>query len=423
MGKENIIEKLEEIPGFVTDDEEINNMLDAQEQEEETKNEGNDKGNDNDQEPEQKPKKKSNDNEDKSKEEIEAEKEEDEARRINEELDNEEFSDDDDDNNESDDKPKKKEKKSKADKKSNKNDDDGNDEPSYLNIIETMRKRKIIEYDDPDEGEEPYTDEEAQEILEDAIEEKVSEQLKDLINDLDPIAKSIIKYAADGGDTNEFIKKFLSSGDKLPDKIDLTKVENQKAVIRESLKGLDYDDETIDAQIEFFEDSGQLEKRAKAMYDKIVEKKKKAQEKELQEQEERKQQYIEKLKQQRRDFDKYVQDTDEVGVMKLTRQDKRELTSYLMDRNVKTKNQGNITSFHADLGDVLQNRDASIQLAKLLRMRDKNGMFKFDDIIRDTETKVTSRVRDSLRRKPSSVPKGRYPSNNQKKSLVDWLDE
>ena len=295
------------------------------------------------------------------------------------------------------------------------------EEFSYARTIQMLREQNLIDYDDPDEGEEPWNEEEALEILRDSIEDKIEDGIEDKMKGLSPLMKTLLKYELDGGDPTVLLDQLnKQSTSAITADMDMDEESNQKLVVRETLREEGYDDDYINTQLEFLEDSGKLKMIAKKKYSKWEQENKYAYEQEIKRQEAEKRKREDAMKQYRSDLNKYINETDNIGGLTLNKQDKKSLTSYLTDRVVKTQNSANITNFHADLGEVLQNQAASIQLAKLLRSRDKNGLFTFDAIKKEAETKVTNTVRDGLRRnRDKSIPSGR--GRGEQKSLADYF--
>jgi hypothetical protein len=303
--------------------------------------------------------------------------------------------------------------KSKKDKK----------EASLLDTLHILREKKVIEYDDPAEDEEPYNEDEAEEILENAISSKVEEMVEDKIKGLDNITKAILKYSLNGGDVSQFIKSLQSrSTSTLASEPDLTKKENQEAVIKETLEAQGFDNEYIDEQLEWLKDSGKLKTFAEKQYKIWKENNEKSYQREMEEQEARKIEMEKRFRETKNRIHKTINSAEEIGGMKISNSDKKELAYYLLERTVKVQDAPNITKFHADLGDVLRNETASIQLAKLLRNRDKNGNFDFEIIKKDIETKVTREMKNNIRRKDSNIPaSSKNNRSNNSKSLIDFL--
>ena len=70
--------------------------------------------------------------------------------------------------------------------------------------------------------------------------------------------------------------------------------------------------------------------------------------------------------------------------------------------------------------EVLQNETASIQLAKLLRDRKKDGTFDFSQLEKVATTKVTREVTDNIRRN-RETPRKSTEVQTQSRSLADYF--
>ena len=130
----------------------------------------------------------------------------------------------------------------------------------------------------------------------------------------------------------------------------------------------------------------------------------------------------EKEKKYRRDLSEFISSNDAVGELKLNKSDKNSLTSYIMDKNVKLQNGQTVSSFYADLNNVLANTEAMVQLAKLLKLRDKAGKFSFKEIEKDIETSVTKKIKNKINNEDNHSPSSRQRTETQKKSLVEFLN-
>ena len=85
-------------------------------------------------------------------------------------------------------------------------------------------------------------------------------------------------------------------------------------------------------------------------------------------------------KEYKKDISDFVSKNEKIGPLTLTKSDKKDIVSYITDRNVKLKNGQSISSFYADLESVLSKKETLLQLAKLLRLRDRTGNFDFKEI-------------------------------------------
>lgn len=291
---------------------------------------------------------------------------------------------------------------------------------SDVNIVMKLKEKGLIDFD-LEEGQE-LTEEEASDLLEESLEAAVQQNLADIFKDLPPIVKDFNKFVSDGGDPMEFIKTYKNHAEKgLSLGMDLSKDETQEKVLRILFAEEGLDDDLIDSQIDFLKDNGKLkslsEKKYQAWSKSVAEEQRKL----LEKQEEDKKDKKEKEKKYRRDLADFIASNDTVGDLKLNKRDKNSLTSYIMDRNVRLQNGQLISSFYADLNSVLGNTEATVQLAKLLKLRDKAGKFSFKEIEKDIETSVTKKIKDKINNEDNHKPSNRQGSGFKKKSLVDFL--
>lgn len=291
---------------------------------------------------------------------------------------------------------------------------------SDVNIVMKLKERGLIDFD-LEEGQE-LTEEEASDLLEESLEAAVQQNLADIFRDLPPIVKDFNKFVSDGGDPMEFIKTHKNHAEKgLSLGMDLSKDETQEKVLRMLFAEEGLDDDLIDSQIDFLKDNGKLKNLSEKKYQTWSKSVAEEQRKLLEKQEEDKKDKKEKEKKYRRDLADFITSNDTVGDLKLNKRDKNSLTSYIMDRNVKLQNGQFISSFYADLNSVLGNTEATVQLAKLLKLRDKAGKFSFKEIEKDIETSVTKKIKDKINNEDNHKPSNRQGSGFKKKSLVDFL--
>lgn len=291
---------------------------------------------------------------------------------------------------------------------------------SDVNIVMKLKERGLIDFD-LEEGQE-LTEEEASDLLEESLEAAVQQNLADIFKDLHPIVKDFNKFVSDGGDPMEFIKTHKNHAEKgLSLGMDLSKDETQEKVLRILFAEEGLDDDLIDSQIDFLKDNGKLKNLSEKKYQTWSKSVAEEQRKLLEKQEEDKKNKKEKEKKYRRDLADFIASNDTVGNLKLNKGDKNSLTSYIMDRNVKLQNGQFISSFYADLNSVLGNTEAIVQLAKLLKLRDKAGKFSFKEIEKDIETSVTKKIKDKINNEDNHTPSNRQASGFKKKSLVDFL--
>lgn len=314
-------------------------------------------------------------------------------------------------------------------------DDEGNDEDDTkskktskaskidsASTLNFLKDKGLVDFE-LEEGEE-LTPELADEILEDKFEEGIESRIEELFGELPQIVKDINKYAMDGGDLNKFFNTVTNKATaKITADIDLGKEENQELIVKEILAQEDNDEEYINTQLEFLKDSGKLKMFAEKKFDKWKKGNEKEQAALVQQQADAKRVQKENLRKYKSSVSKFVTDSEEIGSIKLSRVDKKEIPSYMADKTIKLDNGAVITQRDKDLYEVLQDETASIQLAKLLRSRNKDGSFNFKDIETTVKTKVAKEVKANVRRNKTNTPKKSISQgkSSQNRSLADYF--
>lgn len=300
----------------------------------------------------------------------------------------------------------------KADKKAGK--------ASSKATLEFLQEKGFVDFE-LEEGEE-LTDELAEEITEDAWEQAIDNKLTDLFDGLPDVVKHIVKYAKDGGDIETFLGTVAKKGSSpMKSDMDMSDEANQELVMRTTLKEEGNDDEYIDMQLEFLKDSGKLEAMSDKKF-KAWKANQKNEEAELtQKQAETARLQKEKARQDKLKLTTNINSLDEVSGFKLSKQDKRDLPSYFLDKTVKLESGATMTNYHSDVYEVMSNEIASVQLAKLLKNRNKDGSFNFSKIEKEATTKVTREVKDNIRRNKTNTPSRSVGSGGSQKTLADFF--
>jgi len=146
------------------------------------------------------------------------------------------------------------------------NDDDGEEEEEVIDktkesktvaTLNDLKERGLLDYE-LEEGEE-LTDERAQELIDDGYENNLNDKIGKMLEDLPPVTRDLVKYALNGGNESEFLKKLSTNKSVgLSENLDMDNEDNQKLVMSTDLKNQGYDDEYIEAQIDYLKDSGKL---------------------------------------------------------------------------------------------------------------------------------------------------------------------
>ena len=288
--------------------------------------------------------------------------------------------------------------------------------------LNLLKEKGYIEFD-LDEGEE-LTEELAEEILEDKFDESIENRIEELFSELPDVVKQLNKYALQGGDVSKFLGTITKQNQVgITADLDLETESNQELVVKAMLKEQGFDDEYIDTNLEFLKDSGKLKMTAEKQFGVWKTNNQKQQEAILKQQEETIRKNKENIRKEKAKLSTLLGEVDEVKGLKLSKIDKKELPSYILDRNLKMENGSVISAFHKDIMEAMSNETTAIQLAKLLRGRNKDGSFNFKEIETITKTKVAQEVRENIRRNKTNTPKASVSSqgSSQKKELADYF--
>lgn len=296
------------------------------------------------------------------------------------------------------------------------------EEGESIATLNLLKKRGLIDYEL--EEDEELTAERAEEILEDSLDNMFEDRIEELFSEVPEIVKDMNKFVLKGGDINEFLESISKQNKSgIKEGLDLEEEANQELVVREALKEEGYDSEYIKAQIEFLKDSNRLKSHSETHYKKWEAKYKEEQRAILKSREEA----IEKEKLDKRKLKAKVSDflkqTEEVSGFPISYEDRKQLPDYMTERTVKLDNGNTITNMQRDLMRVLNSPVGSIQIAKLLKAANADGELSFEEIKKETETKVTKKVRENVRRnKNSIISNSAEGKNSKKRPLADYFN-
>lgn len=295
------------------------------------------------------------------------------------------------------------------------------EEGEAISALTLMQSKGLIEYE-LEEGE-TLTEAKAAEILEDSMEGQFEERIEELFADMPDIVKQMNQFVLKGGDINTFLDTVaVQNSTGLSADMDLEDEANQEMIIRHGLKEDGYDDEYITSQIEFLKDSKRMGTHAKTHHKKWSDKVSAEQAAILKSQDEK----AKAAKASRRELKgkvaTFLKETESVSGFTVTAKDRKSLPDYMSDRTVKLENGSQITGMQKDLMRVLNSPTGSIQMAKLLKSATKEGELIFDEIKKDTETKVTKQVRENVRRNKKSVISQSGGGRKEKKPLADYFN-
>lgn len=296
-----------------------------------------------------------------------------------------------------------------------------------ISTVSFLREKGILDFE-LEEGEE-LTEDLAKNYLdnlEDNYDEAIDKRLEGLFKDLPEEIKQMNKYVLGGGDMNEFMQALTKvNAPGITEDLDIEDEANQEAVMKTMLSQEGHDEEYIKAQIEFLKDSGRLASISGTQFEKWKTGRKEYLADQTLAQKEKVKEERARLKKERSEMESYLQEKEKIHGLTVSKRDKESLPAYLMDKTVKLENGQSITQMQKELFyEVMQDKDASLQLAMLLKNRNKDGSFNFDSVKNSVKTDLTKNVKNNLRRAKSNVPQGSesQTTKNTNKSLADFFN-
>jgi len=289
---------------------------------------------------------------------------------------------------------------------------------STIAAAQLLMDKGIVDYE-LEEGEE-LDEDTALELLEEGFESGVENRISELLGGLPNELQALNKYVLNGGDMNDFLSKMNTMGAStgITATLDISNEKNQELVVRQMYEDEGMDDDFILAKASNFKDTGKLEAFAKKRFEKWKEQDSKVSQQAAQQQELQAKAQREKARQYYSSLKTAV--NGEFEGIKLSAKDKAEIPGFMTDRNIKLSNGAVVTPFNQNLMEVLQNETASIQLAKLLRDRKKDGTFDFSQLEKVAATKVTKEIKDNIRRN-KETPRKSTEVSTQSRSLADYF--
>jgi hypothetical protein len=281
-----------------------------------------------------------------------------------------------------------------------------------------LKEKGLVDYDEDPEN--PLTDDDAENLLEDSWEKSVEAEVEATIKDLPAELKELIKFASKGGDVGELLGKMVQHATSGINKnSDLNNEDVQILAVTMDLRNQGYDQEDIDTQIEFLKEKDKLETVAKKAFDKIVVQ----QETETAGQVQNQKDAVEYRKKQAREYKTnittHINSLDEMGGLPISKQDKTTLPTYISEPNVELQDGRFVSEMQADLFKVMADKDKIVLLAKLLKTD-----FDFSSIERKKLTQASRGIRDEVQRvdktqRVSNTGGGQKPN---KKAIWDMID-
>jgi len=288
--------------------------------------------------------------------------------------------------------------------------------PTNLKTLEFLKEKGLVKFE-LEEGKE-LTEEEAEGLIEDSWDAGIDQALDEEIKDLPEEVKNLIKYATTGGNVGELLAKMVTHATSPINKnSDITLEATQIAAITADLRSQDFDQEYIDAQIDFLKDSGKLATIGEKAYNKIVA----AQQKEVEQEVANKKAQVENNKVKAREYKvkvtNHVNSLTEIGGFPVSKEDKKALPDYISEPTVELKDGRVISELQADIYKAMSDPNKIVLLAKLLR-----SDFDFSAVIRKGVTQQSQEVRKVIQNsEKTNLKSSETVRKLSKKSLADRL--
>lgn len=300
-----------------------------------------------------------------------------------------------------------------------KNEEGQEDKPvtvSNTGVANFLKEKGFIDFE-LEEGEE-LDEAGAEQLIEDAFDDSVEQRLEQTIASLPDSVKNLVKFAAKGGDVDEYLASVSkTSSEGVSKNLDMTKESNQEKFMRYKLAQEGNDEEYIDFQIETMKDSGKLESLSSKAFGAW----KKTQDTKDQELVTAQKERVEAAKKTaltfKRDITKHVSEVKDINGLKFSRQDARELPDYITNATEQV-NGKQTTPFYKELSEALKDKDKVLVMAKLLKSN-----FSFKDIEKAAATKVAKEVKNNIQRQQENKNLGTAGGGSQAKRLADYFND
>lgn len=288
----------------------------------------------------------------------------------------------------------------------------------YTSTVQNLKSLGILDFE-LNEGVE-LNNEVAREIFENEMDRALEQRVEKILESLPEDVRALNKYALNGGSLYNYMQQMQNASIYENDlnSLDLDDVEVQESIVRETLKRENpyLDDEDIDTQIELFKDRGKLYQIASKKLEAIKSIEQQRRQQLIEQQKEQQRLIAEQTKKAKSEMYDMISQNQEVEGIKFRRDDRNVLPSYVHDKTVKLTNGELITEFQKDLFfEVMSNPKAVVQLATLLKHRNKDNTFNFDSIYKSAETNVVKGIKENVRRN--------YTSNTPQQIQYRRVDE
>lgn len=283
--------------------------------------------------------------------------------------------------------------------------------------LEFLKDKGLVDFE-LEEGQE-LTEDLAENLLEDSWEKAVETEVEATIKDLPQEVKDLIKFASKGGDVGQLLAKMANNVTSSINKnSDIESEPVQIQAVTTDLLSQGYDQEYIDAQIEFLKESGKLEGISKKAFDKIIAKQEADTAGEVEKATQQKEFRKKQAREYKTNITSHIGGLTEIGGLPVSKQDKAVLPTYISEPTVELQDGRVVSELQADLFKVMADKDKIVLLAKLLK-----SDFDFSAIARKQATTASRGIKEAVQnadKKTLSNGGGSHKPN--KKALWDMLE-
>lgn len=250
------------------------------------------------------------------------------------------------------------------------------------------------------------TEEDIENIIETEINKRLDSHIEEIGSNLSEEDKLFLKFKKEGGKSSDFFKVLQT--DSVLEDLNVEDIENDEKKQEDFLVQY-YEDfeelstEEAEDKVEWLKERDKLKNTAVSTFTKLTEHQKKEKQKLLEKQKEDNRIREENNKKYREDLKNTLNETEEVGKIKITKKDKNTLFDYMIKPTIKLQNGKLITEFQKDLSEIYGDKKMLIGFAKAVRER-----FNIEDL--NEKTKIVKEIKRNIR-----------SNENGHKSLTDYF--
>jgi len=295
--------------------------------------------------------------------------------------------------------------------------------PDSHYVLQHLRDMGYFNYNDEDIAN--LEDDDVEAFMENQMDSLVRESVAESLSKLPPILRDLNMYALEGGDITQFFSQIAANNSVgISEGMDLSDPSIQEHIVRYTLASQGYDQNYINSNIEFLTNSNNLQTHAESYYIQHINfQRAQREEMVIRQQEEAayREQVTRNYYKQMKD---YVSKATSIGDIPLSLRDKNDIADYMLTPSIQLQDGTSMSNLQKDLYyEVMNNHEAAMQLALLLKNRKEDGTFDFSFMQRQAETKVANKARQGIRRQQNTVPSNASGStpNYKNKTLADYF--